>query len=255
MSDFEIDFEWPVAAKYEFRPASAEEIREVEKWEFYDIPRWRSQGMPEAELPLVLGQIVPSGQIRNHRPKPEAMELAVKALVECEKTPIHTVALKVTRAIGALSGKISQTDHELARHARTIRALSGKIAQTKPDRGDILINWYSVRLRLRWMFEGKYNEFTWPHPAVQYKGNLGIYLIPDKDNKPLLALRPANLEDALVLYAARMIATGTTFNICEHCKTPFLSGGTRFRNKRGDARFCSSACRWKWHNESRRKTR
>jgi hypothetical protein len=226
MSDFEIDFEWPLAAKYDFQPATAEELREMERWEIYAI---------------VLGHIVPSGQIRDHRPKPKAMEFAVKALVECEKTPFETVVLKVTRAIGALSGKIDQS----------VRS-SGN---PPPDRGDTLGSWFPVRQRLRWMFEGKNEEFTWPHPAVQYKGDLGIYLIPDKNNKPLLALRPHDLEAALVLYAARMIATGTTFNICEYCKTPFLSGGTRFRNKRGDARFCSSACRWRWHNETRRKAR
>src|SRR5262249_30101381 len=133
-----------------------------------------------------------------------------------------------------------------------------------PD-GDPVAAWRAHAERLQMMFEGRafhwdydapknirprpQKEYKWPHPYTQQVGELGIYLVPDKNNKRVLALRPDELQAALVLYAARMIATGTTFNICEHCKTPFLSGGTRFRTKRGDARFCSSECRWKWHNE------
>jgi len=99
-------------------------------------------------------------------------------------------------------------------------------------------------------------EYKWPAPETQNVGELGIFLVPDKNNKPVFAMRPHDLREALVLCAARMIATGTTFNICENCKAPFLSGGGRSRNKkRGDARFCSDECRWKYHNESRRKAR
>jgi hypothetical protein len=106
-----------------------------------------------------------------------------------------------------------------------------------------------------WDVAAPLKEYKWPAPETQQVGQLGVFLVPNKDNKPLLALRPETLHDALVLYAARMIATGTTFNICENCKAPFLSGGHRGRNKRGDSKFCSSGCRWKWHNETRRKAR
>jgi hypothetical protein len=86
---------------------------------------------------------------------------------------------------------------------------------------------------------------------------VGVYLIPDKEGGRKLAIRPNNLFEALPLYAAHMIATGTTFHTCEHCKAPFLGGGAgRGRNrKRADARFCSDACRWGYHNASRRKIR
>jgi hypothetical protein len=164
----------------------------------------------------------------------EAMELAVKALVEAKRTPFHIVALNVVRTLGAM-------------------------LPLGFPRGDPIAAWRSAAMRLQMMFEGRDivlgKEYKWPEPQAQWKGDIGIYLIPDKDKRPVLALRPTDLQSALILYAARMIATGTTFNICEHCKTPFLSGGTRFRTKRGDARFCSSECRWKWHNESRRKAR
>src|SRR6516225_2121613 len=229
MSDFEIDFEWPVA-KYEFQPATAEEVTEYQVRQSRELSR-----IPEAEWPLYLGRIVSVSEGKNHRPKATTMELAVKALVECKETPFHVVALKVARAVGTL---------------------------WEGPKGDKLTGWRSVARQLRFMFEGKPGfpwerdpEYKWPHPATQDVGELQIRLVPDKDNKPLLALQPAGLHEALVFCAARMIATGTTFNICENCRTPFLSGGVRGRNKRGDARFCSSQCRWKHHNESRRNAR
>jgi hypothetical protein len=115
--------------------------------------------------------------------------------------------------------------------------------------------WHNLARSLRNMFERPLpptdDALMWPLPH----SHLGIHLIPGKDNNPVLTLRPDNLKNALTLYAARMITTGTTFNICENCKILFLSGGVRGRNKRGDARFCSSECRWKHHNESRRKAR
>jgi hypothetical protein len=233
MSEFEIDFEWPMAAKYELHLATAEEIADL---------RARHPHISEADAPDHVNKIVPVGPFKDRRPKDAAMELAVRALVECEQTPFEKVALTVARAVG------------------THVCLPGM---------DDAIGWFRRDARvLRLMFEGRgfsreqreggwgpLKEYKWPAPETQQVGQLGVFLVPNKDNKPLLALRPESLQDALVLYGARMIATGTTFNICENCKAPFLSGGTRFRNKRGDARFCSNDCRWKWHNEARRTAR
>jgi len=233
MSEFEIDFEWPLAAKYELQPATDEHVAETHGWR-----PWIND-VPENDWPMYLGRIVPVTECKLHRPKGETMERAVRVLVECRKTPFHKVALTVVRAIGTQFG----------------------------DEGDEVEYWDSFARHLRNMFEGRrdtYDEIEgyileierkWPHPETQQVGNLGVFLVPDRDNKPVLALRPQKPQEALALYAARMIATGTTFNICENCKAPFLSGGTRFRNKRGDARFCSNECRWKWHNEERRKAR
>jgi hypothetical protein len=232
MSEFEIDFEWPVAEKYELRPATPKEINERRRGP------WAQQmlrGVPETEWPLYLAWIVPVGKLKDHRPKTEKLEGAVRVLaagLDSKKVPFHTIAFRVAQSLG---GKFRE-------HSEGI------------------VSWYVTASRLRMLFEGKQwlsweKEHRWPHSAAQEVGELGIYLVPDKDGKPVLALRPQDIEEALVLCAARMRATGTTFNICGHCKGPFLSGGTRFRNKRGDARFCSDECRWKFHNESRRKAR
>jgi hypothetical protein len=238
MKQFEIDFEWPVAPEYEFRPATAEDLRNLA--EYYDY-----SSMPEAERPLAFGEIISSGKFRNHRPKAAAIERAVRDLVEFKDNLLfHTVALKVARALGPIGG---------------VSKIEGA---TRPH-GDKLLDWYLLARRLRLMFEGKYKptwptseQYTWPHPIAQHQGDLGIFLVPDKDNKPVFALRPYDLEGALVLYAARMIAAGTTLNSCKNCNGPFLSGGSRERRKkRADATFCSDECRWKFHNEARRKAR
>jgi hypothetical protein len=226
MSDFEIDFEWEVADRYELRPAT---IRKVRHWLY---------GVPESELPLYLGDVAVAGKLKQYRIKSEKLEKAVKLLVagldRGRKTPFYTVALKVSQAIGAQFW----------------------------DRGDSVETWHSIAERLRFVFEGRVwpawpheKALRWPAPETQQVGELGILLVPDKNNKPVLTLRPDSLHSALVFIAARMKATGTTFNICEHCRSPFLSGGVRFRTKRGDAKFCSDECRWKFHNESRRKAR
>jgi hypothetical protein len=266
--DFEIDFEWEVADRYELRPATIEKVskedRERESAEhrkkllglfgaerLEEIERRHAAeaatkdprehwlyGIPHSELPLYLGKVAVAGELKRYRIKSEKLEKAVKFLIagldEGRKTPFYTIALKVSQAIGAQFW----------------------------ETGDPVQAWHSIAQRLRFVFEGRvwagwsYSKaLRWPAPETQEVGELGILLVPDKNNKPVLALRPTSLHSALVFTAARMKATGTTFKFCEHCNSPFLSGGARFRNKRGDSKFCSSECRWKWHNETRRKAR
>src|SRR5215472_7240814 len=98
MKEFEIDFEWPVAPKYEFRPATAERLRELAEW--YDYSQ-----IPEAERPLAFGEIIPIGEAKNQRPKAAALELAIRGLVEFKDILLfNTVALKVARALGSIGG-------------------------------------------------------------------------------------------------------------------------------------------------------
>jgi hypothetical protein len=266
MSEFEIDFEWEIAERYELRPATIKKVSKEDRerqqreqreklrsfWgddeEFEKRERrWAAEaaardprdhwlyGIPEDELPLYLGTVAVAGKLKKHRIKSETLEKAVKFLVagldKGRETPFYTIALKVSQAIG---GQLS-------------------------DKGDPVQAWYSIAERLRFLFEGRVwagfpyaKALRWPDAGTQEVGELTILLVPDKNNKPVLALRPGDLHSALVFTAARMKATGTTFNICEHCKAPFLSGGKRGHNKRGGSRFCSDECRWKYHNESRR---
>ena len=185
------------------------------------------------------------------------MEKAVRALVECKQTPFHKVALTAARAIGTMMTSGEEIDDEGAEKSAEISRRHGVDSDIRWD--DVSL-WYAVAYHLRLIFEDKAcvddEEYTWPQPEAQYKGDLNIYLVPDEDNKPVLALRPSDLNQALILYAARMHANGTNFGICKNCKTPFLAGGTRGRNKkRCDSRFRSDECRYKFHNEARRKAR
>jgi len=247
MSDFEIDFEWPVASKYEFRPATADEVSWFRsrgydpRGSMHDPERALFPNITEADLPLYFGHVVPIGRATYRRPKRGAMELSVKALVECKETPFQKVAMTVVRALGTLNNEYDEILPE-------------------DRRSDQLCDWYEIAHRLRLMFGGKRfddeGEYTWPDdPETRQVGELGVLLVPDKNKNPVLAIRPDSLYSALRFTAARMKATGTTSSVCSHCNSPFLSGGIRFRAKRGDARFCSSACRWKWHNETRRRAK
>ena len=232
MADLEIDFECEVAAKYELIPATGGRISKNPSEELRDIP--------ENHWPFFLGRIVPIGKTKSRHVSAEKLGNAVRTLVaglEGKTEPFHVIVLKIVHDLGA----------------------------PHPRRGASFPNsWHRLAKKLRLMFEGRHIslddyerpvEFKWPHPAAQeVESILRVHLVPDKHNKPVLALRPENLFDALTLVAARMVATGTTFNICKNCKTPFLSGGSRGRNKRrGDARFCGDRCRYEFHN--RRKAR
>jgi hypothetical protein len=225
MSDFEIDFENEVG-RYEIEPATS---AEVEKWRAMH-PK-DLEGMSDSEASLDLAYLVRKGRFKTMRPTSAMLEKSVRALVECKKTPFHKVALTVANTIGFWGG----------------------------DKHQIGI-WQSLAMRLQLMFAGKgyvhVKQVQWPHPAAQYVGDLGVFLVPNRDGRPVLALRPHDFQDALILCAARMIATGTKFRICEYCNSPFLAGGAgRGRKKRGDARFCSAEHRWSHHNKVRREAR
>jgi hypothetical protein len=120
-----------------------------------------------------------------------------------------------------------------------------------------LFRWFQLANRIQWMFDPaeRKTDNDWRSNSEEgVVGRLGVYIAW---GRPLLSIRPDTTFDALVYHAAQMITAGTKFHTCEHCKTPFLGGGgAHGRNKkRSDARFCSDACRWGYHNASRRKTK
>jgi hypothetical protein len=72
----------------------------------------------------------------------------------------------------------------------------------------------------------------------------GLPAIP----KPTLVLRPHTLFDAMMVQLALSTAGGNALATCEQCGNPFEVGAT---GKRSIARFCSDACRNKFHNQRR----
>jgi hypothetical protein len=230
MSDFEIDFEWPVA-KYDFEPAPAAQIKK-----FRLQRRWYAERIPEADLSWRLGLLIRRTKSKNARPNVDAMERAIRLLVKDDGMPLYKKAVGIAGTIGGL--------------------LPANNFKQEP-----MENWDELAKFLRLIFSGGQaiddEAFLRHRPEkVQRVGELGIYLIPEGGGKPKLALRPDNLYSALVLHAARMISSGTIYLACEHCKTPFLGGGSSrgHNKKRADARFCSDECRYGYHNEMRRKT-
>jgi hypothetical protein len=235
MRDFEIDFDQPVG-EYEFKPASADRIQKYRSGS--DDALSQALEISEEDLPWLLGSLVRKSVGKRVRPTAKQMEQAIDLLVRCQWSRLPTVAVRIARYMGGLVNK-----------------------EAEP-----MTFWYMAASGLRemfsnptWMRYGSDGSPIWPDdpPGAQRAGLVGVYLLPDKSGGRKLALRPHSLDGALTLCAARMIASGTTFNTCEHCKAPFLGGGAgRGRNKkRADARFCSDACRWGYHNASRRKTR
>jgi hypothetical protein len=161
------------------------------------------------------------------------MAYAVKLLVERERTPIHKAALTIARAIGGL------------------------LDPRENDREPIE-KWEEFADYLRGIFKGEHKDFLYSdHDPTLLVGEVGIFLVRDKTGKLGVALRPEDLAQALILYAARMVAIGTRSHTCENCGNLFLSGGVgRGKDKkRADARFCSDRCRWTYHNEQNRKSR
>jgi hypothetical protein len=195
--------------------------------------------MSDEEISHLLGTIVLIGSGKKMRPTENQLQSAVELLVRGYDTPhFHEDILKVVRAIGTDGGKDNWVIHWKNHIVYRLQ----------------LIHEGKAWVRDTWTSPEK--KVDWPHPAAQEVGAIGIYLVPDEDGKPVLSLKPQSLQEALILCAARMRANGATFQLCDHCHTPFLSGGERRGRgkRRGDARFCSDKCRASYHNELRRKT-
>jgi len=198
--------------------------------------------LPEEDQAAVSEALVPiiKGDFELIRPTNQAMDMAVRLLVE-HKQPLPTVVHRIARVMGGLG-----------QNGRRI---------------DNLSRWLMLEIKLRKMFEARSPAFTLPglrrlwagradeaETTTNYQFRVDVHLVPDGKGHRRLALKPGDLAEALILHAARKIATGTKFQVCDQCKGPFLTGGAAgTKRKRSDARFCSDPCRWSFNNERRRK--
>jgi hypothetical protein len=253
MSDFPIDFEWS-RGEYEYETpdgyqgSPAPRNHFPQGWDYDGYIRGWVDG-------LLQGFLVRRGNPQKVPPTGKQLESAVTWLVKCASK--KNDADPLTRFA------------ELKKAALHIARTVGVFLPEEPQ--ESLMIWDDAARKLRAMFEGKPEE--WPMPRLSADpwrnkrrpparsdlskrvGVVGVHLIPDK-NGTKLAIRPDDLMQALVLYAARMIAAGTGLNTCLNCNLPFLEGGGRDRRnrKRAGSRFCSEKCRYGYHNELRRKT-
>jgi hypothetical protein len=138
----------------------------------------------------------------------------------------------------------------IAKDVGLLNAQHDAYAEPKHER-EALQFWLYLAQTIQLMFEGRRPRTIYP------VGTMVINLACKSDGSCFMTVRPRTTHDALIYHAAQMITKGTVSQTCEQCGTTFLSGGAASGKdkKRGDARFCSDECRWKYHNESRRRAR
>lgn len=275
MDCFEIDFQPWRAAHYEIEPERPEGIiRELSRiglgvkgfeaeWtEAREMLRQRTEShpdvaqpfidralpkLPEEERAAISFALVSKGKCEAVRPKSQALDMAIKLLVERKTTSLETAAVKIARAVGPLSRSANKGSHENLYGWLHLERVLRSVFQ---GRGALLPQFGGYEVSEQNMSEREKREIEL---LSQNHLSVNVLLLPDKQGNQKLTLRPQDLMHALVLQAARKRATGTTFHVCEECNGPFLTGGVGGRGKRADARFCSDPCRWAFNNERRRK--
>ena len=114
-------------------------------------------------------------------------------------------------------------------------------------------HWIDCADEIQAIFHGRDLRRGLPKNLFKYVfGRLDMILLY-KDGGVSLHLRPDRTRSALIYHACQMVTNGTKLQNCEHCNSPFLSGGEAGGggSKRRDARFCSDECRYGYHNEAR----
>jgi hypothetical protein len=241
-SDLEVDFETYVAPDYEFRPRHESERELTLKRKLAAVIGHRG---PRGRLPTYERELVELGKPKLVRPKRRALDLAVGLML---RTPVPGRGEEVKN-----SDELAHLERNALAVAKHIGRLNAHLGYSYPQyrEGEPLHFWLYLARTIQLMFEGR-------RPGTIYPvGNMVINLACKSDGSCFMTVRPRRTEDALIYHAAQMIAKGTISQTCKQCGTTFLSGGAASGKdkKRGDARFCSDECRWKFHNESRRRAR
>ena len=144
--------------------------------------------------------------------------------------------LAIAKHVGLLGTILNPTNFEILGH------------HVEPDH-ELVLDWFQIARRIQMMFAGL------RRPVEMPVGSIFIYVSYKPDGSRSMVVRPPFTDAALIYRAAQMVAGGTISQTCEHCGSPFLSGGARREKekKRDGSRFCSDGCRWGYHNEKRRK--
>jgi hypothetical protein len=205
--------------------------------------------------------------------KREAMDMAILRLINTDtpgpELPQHDF-IELLRGSKNARGAVKTTKppdfSEIEKSALVIAGHIGMLTsriglpneQERPDtRCESLYRWVAAAGLIRGFFHGP--EWQKSSPTDYFRllcGELHMYLLFGPRGVSM-HLRPWNTEAALYYRAAQMLAVGTKLLNCEHCHTPFLSGGEARGGgkRRRDARFCSDKCRWSYHNDEMRRKR
>jgi hypothetical protein len=239
MFDAEMDFHAYVAAAYELRSADELPVSRAAKYRAWHFG---------------LRYLVPVGNPRLVRPRRKALDFAVGLLLRTPKPPLTSDEEDRKKEIPNADevAHLERNSLAIAKHIGLLKAgRDPENSYSSEDNHESLLSWLQLAQSIQLMFDGP------PGATELGVGRLAIYLAYKPDKSRSMAVRPESTREVLIYHAAQMIAKGTESRTCEHCGTTFLSGGTgRGKDKkRGDARFCSDECRWKFHNESRRRAR
>jgi hypothetical protein len=244
----ELDFQWHIATY---------ELRHV-----HELPP-KDQKIIENKTPL--RHLVQTGTPKLVRPKREALDMAVRVLLE-KRIPKLMSAYErglfirwVPTASKLDPAEVSILEKNVLLLVPYIGMLSlagDHSIKNAPGylRHESLDEWISLATTIQNMFTGRHHGRELDRDRDRWVDRLSIYL-SYKDGRTSMSLRPETKRAALVYHAAQLIAGGSRLQNCGHCGGPFLSGGesSDATKKRGDARFCSNKCRSAYHNEQRRK--
>ena len=153
---------------------------------------------------------------------------------------------------------------DIAKSALEISSHLGMLAHRgKPEDGlegrvhhERLFWWAHHADQIQAMFYGREARRGLPKDLMSRAGSLEIVLFYGPEGVSMRLL-PDRTGAALLYHAAQMVTNGTKLLNFEYCNSPILSGGEARGGgkRRRDARFCSDECRWKHHNEVRRKSK
>lgn len=221
----DLDFSWPVAESYQ--------IRRMEK------PSRRltiAEGCFDPANAVEPFEIVPSGTVRRDRPP-------------LDKLPMATALLGRYRHFGKVAKSKSKALQETAlEFAKQYGLLLGRSEDGQPEALDTWHYLISDILALQKAFEFGRWELSAEKIAVE---RIEAALVPDPLTRaPRLVLRPTSLRGAIQLQLAHRLSRGASLRMCRHCGGPFEAG---IDGKRGDAKFCSDACRYSFNNKRRAK--
>ena len=240
-SDLEVDFQTYVAPDYEFRERIKSEGDQTIEQQLAALTGYEPKRSITRERELVA-----LGKPKLVRPKRKALDFAVGLML---RTPVPGLNEKVKNSDEL--ARLERNALAVAKHIGRLNARHDAYARYGKNRSEPLQFWHYLAQTIQLMFEGR-------RPGTIYPvGTMVINLACKSDGSCFMTVRPRTTHDALIYHAAQMIAKGTISQTCGQCGTTFLSGGAASGKdkKRGDARFCSDECRWKFHNESRRRAR
>jgi hypothetical protein len=213
MARIEIDFEWPVAERYEGVAPTKGSTLLISAAE----PSLRAVGKTKKRRPLEV--------------KPGGFDAYLWVM---RQPPTLEAYAAFAKGFGLLGGELDPSIDEsfLSTWRDTIKGLR------------TLRNW-GEKVRAQTIFKELDAQ------TLTIGAPLNVVIRPRaSDGAPVLAFQPKSLRSALMLQCAQDIMSGAEIKQCLQCGQWFAAGGEG--GKRADALFCSQACRIKFKNDRNR---